>query len=142
MRAGPCGAQPFGYAAFYPGPGVGGHCIPIATNYLSYAVRSLGHQFRFVELAQDISSRMPAYVASRAQNLLNTQRKARGEAPLNGGEFLKLAREKAALRKMYRDMLKRPVNVGFSGGEVVGELVGARPKPAFTELAERLVLSG
>jgi Fe-S cluster assembly ATP-binding protein len=48
---------------------------------------------------------------------LNTQRKARGEAPLNGGEFLKLAREKAALLKMDMDMLKRPVNVGFSGGE-------------------------
>ncbi len=47
----------------------------------------------------------------------NAQRKARGEAPLSGGEFLKLAREKAALLKMDMDMLKRPVNVGFSGGE-------------------------
>jgi Fe-S cluster assembly ATP-binding protein len=48
---------------------------------------------------------------------LNAQRRARGEAPLSGGEFLKLAREKAALLKMDMDMLKRPVNVGFSGGE-------------------------
>jgi Fe-S cluster assembly ATP-binding protein len=48
---------------------------------------------------------------------LNAQRGARGEAPLSGGEFLKLAREKAALLKMDIDMLKRPVNVGFSGGE-------------------------
>ena len=48
---------------------------------------------------------------------LNSQRKARGEAPLSGGEFLKLAREKAALLRMDMDMLKRPVNVGFSGGE-------------------------
>jgi len=47
----------------------------------------------------------------------NAQRKARGEEPLSGGEFLKLAREKAALLKMDMDMLKRPVNVGFSGGE-------------------------
>ncbi len=47
----------------------------------------------------------------------NSQRKARGEAPLSGGEFLKLAREKAALLRMDMDMLKRPVNVGFSGGE-------------------------
>jgi len=47
----------------------------------------------------------------------NAQRKARGEAPLSGGEFLKLAREKAALLRMDMDMLKRPVNVGFSGGE-------------------------
>ena len=48
---------------------------------------------------------------------LNSQRKSRGEAPLSGGEFLKLAREKAALLKLDMDMLKRPVNVGFSGGE-------------------------
>jgi len=48
---------------------------------------------------------------------LNAQRKARGEEPLSGGEFLKLAREKAALLKMDLDMLKRPVNLGFSGGE-------------------------
>ena len=48
---------------------------------------------------------------------LNAQRKARGEEPLTGGEFLKLAREKAGLLKLDMDMLKRPVNVGFSGGE-------------------------
>jgi Fe-S cluster assembly ATP-binding protein len=48
---------------------------------------------------------------------LNAQRRARGEGPLSGGEFLKLAREKAALLKLDMDMLKRPVNVGFSGGE-------------------------
>jgi Fe-S cluster assembly ATP-binding protein len=48
---------------------------------------------------------------------LNAQRKARGEEPLSGGDFLKLAREKAALLRMDMDMLKRPVNVGFSGGE-------------------------
>ncbi|NBC37009.1 Fe-S cluster assembly ATPase SufC [Novosphingobium sp. FSY-8] len=48
---------------------------------------------------------------------LNSQRKARGEEPLSGGEFLKLAREKSALLKMDMEMLKRPVNVGFSGGE-------------------------
>src|SRR6187402_1900472 len=48
---------------------------------------------------------------------LNAQRKARGEQPLSGAEFLKLAREKAALLGLDMDMLKRPVNVGFSGGE-------------------------
>ena len=48
---------------------------------------------------------------------LNSQRKARGEAPLSGGEFIKLAKEKAALLGMDMEMLKRPVNVGFSGGE-------------------------
>ena len=51
--------KPFGFQAFYPGPGVGGHCIPIDPNYLSYKVRTLGYPFRFVELAQEINSRMP-----------------------------------------------------------------------------------
>src|SRR3546814_2516932 len=48
---------------------------------------------------------------------LNSQRKARGEEPLSGGEFIKLAKEKAALLGLDMEMLKRPVNVGFSGGE-------------------------
>ncbi|MEV6104405.1 nucleotide sugar dehydrogenase [Streptomyces sp. NPDC051940] len=63
--------KPFGFAAFYPGPGVGGHCIPIDPNYLSYKVRSLGIPFRFVELAQEINQRMPVYVVQRAMELLN-----------------------------------------------------------------------
>ena len=64
--------KPFGFQAFYPGPGVGGHCIPIDPNYLSHNVRTkLGYPFRFVELAQEINATMPDYVARRAQNLLN-----------------------------------------------------------------------
>ncbi|MBB6118851.1 nucleotide sugar dehydrogenase [Nocardiopsis algeriensis] len=63
--------KPFGFQAFYPGPGVGGHCIPIDPNYLSYKVKTLGYPFRFVELAQEINNRMPAYVIQRAQELLN-----------------------------------------------------------------------
>lgn len=69
--------KPFGFHAFYPGPGVGGHCIPIDPNYLNYQVRHvLDRPFRFVELAQDINSAMPAYVVSRAQDLLNDQSKS------------------------------------------------------------------
>ncbi len=63
--------KPFGFQAFYPGPGVGGHCIPIDPNYLSYKVKTLGYPFRFVELAQEINGRMPSYVMQRAQELLN-----------------------------------------------------------------------
>ena len=63
--------KPFGFEAFYPGPGVGGHCIPIDPNYLSWAVRSIGYRFRFVELAQEISERMPSYIAKRVQDSLN-----------------------------------------------------------------------
>jgi len=63
--------KPFGFQAFYPGPGVGGHCIPIDPNYLSYRVRSeLGYPFRFVELAEEINASMPGYVVDRARLML------------------------------------------------------------------------
>lgn len=68
--------KPFGFQKFLPGPGVGGHCIPVDPSYLSYTVRRLGYPFRFVELAQEINERMPAYVVARVQRLLNRQRKA------------------------------------------------------------------
>ncbi len=76
--------KPFGFQAFYPGPGVGGHCIPIDPNYLSHAVRSaLGYPFRFVELAQEINATMPEYVAHRVQNALNdVGRPVRGSSVL------------------------------------------------------------
>src|SRR6201994_2451667 len=77
--------KPFGFQAFYPGPGVGGHCIPIDPNYLSYKVRTLGYPFRFVELAQEINSRMPGYVTDRAAELLN-----RGGRAVNGARVLLL----------------------------------------------------
>ena len=78
--------KPFGFQAFYPGPGVGGHCIPIDPNYLSHNVRArLGYPFRFVELAQEINSTMPAYVVQRIQNLLNEDSK-----PLRGSTILLL----------------------------------------------------
>ncbi|MBA2949519.1 nucleotide sugar dehydrogenase [Streptomyces himalayensis] len=80
------GTKPFGFQAFRPGAGVGGHCIPIDPSYLSYKVRSsLGYEFRFVELAQDINRRMPEYVVRRAQDLLNTAGR-----PLRGSRVLLL----------------------------------------------------
>jgi UDP-N-acetyl-D-glucosamine dehydrogenase len=77
--------KPFGFESFFPGPGVGGHCIPIDPNYLSYKVRALGSSFRFVELAQEINGRMPGYVVDRAAELLNRHGK-----PLNGSRVLLL----------------------------------------------------
>lgn len=69
--------KPFGFQPFRPGPGVGGHCIPIDPNYLSHRVRArLGYPFRFVELAQEINASMPGYVARRIQDLLNLDGKA------------------------------------------------------------------
>ncbi|MBQ1092754.1 nucleotide sugar dehydrogenase [Streptomyces sp. B93] len=79
-------SKPFGFQAFRPGAGVGGHCIPIDPNYLSYKVRSsLGYDFRFVGLAQEINRRMPEYVVRRAQDLLNT-----ADRPLHGSRVLLL----------------------------------------------------
>jgi UDP-N-acetyl-D-glucosamine dehydrogenase len=90
--------KPFGFQAFYPCPGVGGHCIPIDPNYLSYKVRTLGYPFRFVELAQEINARMPGYVVDRMAELLNRQAK-----PLNGAHVLLLGitykRDSADLRE-------------------------------------------
>jgi UDP-N-acetyl-D-glucosamine dehydrogenase len=78
--------KPFGFQPFYPGPGVGGHCIPIDPNYLSYKVRTeLSYPFRFVELAQEINNRMPGYVVDRAAEILNSDAK-----PLKGARVLLL----------------------------------------------------
>lgn len=78
--------KPFGFEPFYPGPGVGGHCIPIDPNYLSHDVRRrLGYSFRFVELAQEINSGMPNYVLGRAQDVLN-----RAGRPIWGSRVLLL----------------------------------------------------
>lgn len=96
--------KPFGYQAFYPGPGVGGHCIPIDPNYLSYQVRTLGYQFRFVELAQEISNRMPAYVVSRVQHLLND-----GFKSVNGARVLVLGVTYKADIKDDRETPAQPV---------------------------------
>src|SRR5229473_1828133 len=64
--------KPFGYMRFTPGPGVGGHCLPIDPSYLSWRVkRTLGQRFRFVELANDINSHMPGYVVLRMLLALN-----------------------------------------------------------------------
>ncbi|MFF7632501.1 nucleotide sugar dehydrogenase [Kitasatospora sp. NPDC008050] len=69
--------KPFGYLRFDPGPGVGGHCLPIDASFLSWRVeRALGRSFRFVELANDVNSHMPDYVVRRLATALNERRKA------------------------------------------------------------------
>jgi UDP-N-acetyl-D-glucosamine dehydrogenase len=68
--------KPFGFMPFYPGPGLGGHCIPVDPLYLSWKLRSLKFQARFIELADAINSGMPEYVVSRVTDALNTRAKA------------------------------------------------------------------
>jgi UDP-N-acetyl-D-glucosamine dehydrogenase len=78
--------KPFGFMRFTPGPGVGGHCLPIDPSYLSWRVeRVLGHNFRFVELANDINGHMPDHVVHRITMGLNARRRA-----VNGSRVLLL----------------------------------------------------
>ncbi|HKY37071.1 MAG TPA: nucleotide sugar dehydrogenase [Polyangiaceae bacterium] len=69
-------SKPFGFMPFYPGPGLGGHCIPIDPLYLSWKLRTLQYQARFIDLADTINSGMPNYVVERAATALNDQSKA------------------------------------------------------------------
>jgi nucleotide sugar dehydrogenase len=110
-------SKPFGFQAFHPGPGVGGHCIPIDPNYLSYKVRTLGYPFRLVELAQEINGRMPGYTVQRAAELLNRDGK-----PLRDADVLLLGvtykadladqRESPALG-VARALLRRGARLSF-----------------------------
>jgi UDP-N-acetyl-D-glucosamine dehydrogenase len=78
--------KPFGFMKFTPGPGVGGHCLPIDPSYLAWRVKQhLGHTFRFVELANDVNEHMPDYVFQRITAMLNKERKS-----VNGSKILLL----------------------------------------------------
>lgn len=77
--------KPFGYMAFYPGPGLGGHCIPIDPFYLTWKAREYGQNTRFIELAGEVNTSMPDYVIQRVMEALNASRK-----PLNGSKVLVL----------------------------------------------------
>ena len=75
--------KPFGFMPFYPGPGLGGHCIPIDPFYLTWKAREFGQHTRFIELAGEINTTMPHYVVSRVVEALNSQKKA-----INGSKIL------------------------------------------------------
>ena len=77
--------KPFGYMAFYPGPGLGGHCIPIDPFYLTWKAREYGQHTRFIELAGEINTAMPEFVVNRVAEALNVSKK-----PVNGSRVLVL----------------------------------------------------
>jgi UDP-N-acetyl-D-glucosamine dehydrogenase len=123
--------KPFGYMRFTPGPGVGGHCLPVDPSYLSWRVkRSLGQSFRFVELANEVNEHMPDYVVRRLVYALNKQRKA-----INGSEILLLglaykkntgdARESAAIAVADR-LLALGASVRAVDPHVLAEQVDGR----------------
>jgi nucleotide sugar dehydrogenase len=104
-------SKPFGYMPFTPGPGVGGHCLPIDPSYLSWKVeQSLGTPFRFVELANDVNEHMPDYVASRIGAMLNTERRA-----VNGTRMLLLGMTYKAGTSDWRESPSRQVAQRLAG---------------------------
>ncbi|HEY9228852.1 MAG TPA: nucleotide sugar dehydrogenase [Gemmatimonadaceae bacterium] len=77
--------KPFGFMKFTPGPGIGGHCIPLDPHYLAWKMRTLNYKTRFIDLASEINSQMPAYVVEKVTQALNAERKA-----VNGSNILVL----------------------------------------------------
>lgn len=95
--------KPFGFMAFYPGPGLGGHCIPIDPFYLTWKAREFGVNTRFIELAGEVNTSMPGYVTERTIEALNSKKKA-----LNGSKVLCLG---LAYKPNVDDMRESPTYV-------------------------------
>jgi UDP-N-acetyl-D-glucosamine dehydrogenase len=92
--------KPFGFMAFYPGPGIGGHCIPLDPHYLSWKARLHGFEARFIGLAEEVNSRMPRHVVQLVQDGLNEQGKA-----LKGARVLVLG---VAYKRDINDVRESP----------------------------------
>lgn len=92
--------KPFGFSAFYPGPGLGGHCIPIDPFYLTWKARQFGESTRFIELAGEINTHMPEYVINRLAMALNDHKKS-----INGSKILVLG---LAYKKDVDDIRESP----------------------------------
>jgi UDP-N-acetyl-D-glucosamine dehydrogenase len=97
---GAAASKPFGFMPFYPGPGVGGHCIPVDPMYLSWRVKQFGGAAKFIDLARDVNAGMPLYVVNRVQDLLNER-----ERSLKGSRILLLG---VAYKPDISDMRESP----------------------------------
>ena len=111
--------KPFGFMAFYPGPGLGGHCIPIDPFYLSWKAKQTGFDPRFIELAGHINAGMPHYVVEKVAEALNTKRKA-----VNGSNILIAG---IAYKRDIDDMRESPAL------DVMGLLHGKGAKVAYAD---------
>jgi len=92
--------KPFGFMKFLPGPGLGGHCIPVDPHYLSWKMRTLNYKTRFIDLASEINSEMPFFVMDKVREVLNYNRR-----PLNGSSILILG---VAYKKDVNDVRESP----------------------------------
>jgi UDP-N-acetyl-D-glucosamine dehydrogenase len=135
--------KPFGFMAFQPGPGVGGHCVPLDSTYLAWHMRrDAGHQFRILEQAQDVNAQMPSYVASRIGDALNDHGTA-----LHGSRILVLGvtykenigdiRESPAVKVMTQ-LCRRGADVSFNDPYVTSVQVNGKTLSG-TELTLRTV---
>lgn len=93
-------SKPYGFMPFYPGPGLGGHCIPIDPHYLSWKMKSLNFSARFIELAGEVNSHMPEFVLEKTTRALNARRK-----PVNGSKILVMG---VAYKANVSDMRESP----------------------------------
>jgi UDP-N-acetyl-D-glucosamine dehydrogenase len=122
--------KPFGFSPFYPGPGVGGHCIPLDPQYLAWRAREAGFATHFIDLAEQVNTRMPHYTADRIADLLNDVGK-----PVYGAEVLAVgvaykpnvadARESPAF-DVIEELIRRGANIAVWDPVVGGELIDAR----------------
>lgn len=126
--------KPFGYQAFYPGPGVGGHCIPLDPQYLAWRAREANFTTRFIDAAEQVNSHMPAYNADRVADILNTK-----SLPVFGTEILAIGisykkdiadhRESASL-EVIKELARRGANISVYdpviGGQGISSL-GYKP---------------
>jgi UDP-N-acetyl-D-glucosamine dehydrogenase len=108
-------SKPFGFMPFYPGPGLGGHCIPVDPYYLTWKARMKGCEPRLIELAGHINSQMPTFVIRGINDALNEKRKC-----LNGGKILALG---AAYKRDTNDIRESPALQILSGLDDKGAVI-------------------
>src|SRR5262245_54531061 len=134
--------KPFGFMPFYPGPGIGGHCIPVDPLYLSWKLRLDGYESRFIALADEINRAMPSYVVDVTAEALNRQRRC-----LNGARILALGvaykrgvgdiRESPAL-EILKKLREKGADVSYADPRVPSIVLDGAPLKAIEPNAEAL----
>jgi UDP-N-acetyl-D-glucosamine dehydrogenase len=134
--------KPFGFMPFYPGPGIGGHCIPVDPLYLSWKLRLDGYESRFIALADEINRAMPAYVVDATVEALNGQRRC-----LNGARILALGvaykrgvgdiRESPALEILKR-LRDKGADVSYADPRVPSVVIDGTPLKSIEPTAKAL----
>jgi UDP-N-acetyl-D-glucosamine dehydrogenase len=133
-------SKPFGFMPFYPGPGLGGHCIPLDPHYLAWKLKTLDYRARFIELADDINTRMPHHVVARVGDVLNEVQKS-----IKGSKILVLGiaykpdtndlRESPALEVIH--LLQTKGSEVFFHDPFIPEVEA--PGLRYTDLSERML---